>query len=192
MMNPRRRQVLHVLGIGGVTSLAGCSLGSSSSPSEETTHSNDNSASNSNSNSINKFDTTSRIQTALDNQAQFRPEYPFDYDSIESEFEGDKLFKHIKARPAQDQTGDFLQLQPGSRSASSLAELLRAIWNVGSSQTTTTPINGSSAELNGGSAFGTTFLVGTTVLDEIDTVIVVRGESLEVARSHADSSPFPL
>lgn len=191
-MNPDRRRVLQVLGLGTVGSLAGCSLLESDSAGGGGGPEDDGDDDQSNGGGGDgTFDKAARIESSLQGQAPTRPEFDFEYEPVAADLEDSDLFASVQAQPAAGAAGDYLQFRPATQSARELAGLLRDLWNVGTDTTATAATGAGEVELTGGEAFGTVVLVGVARFERTATV-AVRARDRDTAATLAADAPFSL
>lgn len=191
-MNPDRRRVLQVLGLGTVGSLAGCSLLESTSDGGGSGPDDDDDDDQSNGGGGGPtFDKAARIESSLQGQAPTRPEFDFEYEPVAADLEDSDLFASVQAQPAAGAAGDYLQFRPATQSARELAGLLRDLWNVGTDTAAAAATADGEVELTGGEAFGTVALVGVARFERT-AAIAVRARDRDTAASLAADAPFPL
>lgn len=195
-MDRTRRQVLELLGLGSLGSLAGCSFWEFESDVGTTGDSSTASAANAGGEQTPEatpetVDVEAQVDLALQDQPSTLPAYDFSYEPLDAELSDSNLFKRVQGQPAADTAGDYLQIRPAEPTATELAALLRSIWNVGGSMSIEVPVDRRDISFTGGSTAQLSTFVGTAEFDA-NAVLAVRGQNTEAARRLAEDAPFPL
>ncbi|QCC50119.1 hypothetical protein [Halapricum salinum] len=167
-----RRTVLKVLGLGAVGAGAAYSTGVFDSSSQEST----------------SIDSPAEMRAAVADVApdQTTPYAPvaFDYEPIDVTVD-DPYFNRVVAEPAAD--GDLLRIDQTNGEPAVVLAVLRGIWTIGTDETVEATVGSETVTLAGGSSPTHSFaaLLGLTSLDGRQSVVVVRGQTVEDARELA-------